>query len=943
MSRALRFGVLGALRVEADGQQLALGPTRQRALLAALLLNRNQLLTRERILTMLWDSPPGSARHSIEVYISGIRQVIEEPGKPRRLAGSRDGYTLHVLEHELDLGEFSLLHERAGTLVASGDVPAAQDELSRALALWRGEPLAGLRSFSFIDAEAVRLERRRLDATVQSLDLKLRLGVTGPLRAEIDGLVGQFPLSEPLGALQVRAAAAAGDRGEAVNAFYRLRRDLFDALGLEPSAATQQLLRGVLSGEPTSAAQQHIPSNLPRFDDLFVGRSAELRVVRSLALARRLVTLTGLAGVGKTRLAVEAAAELKAEFGDGIWFVSLRDVEAISRLYPAVARAIGLQEQSAASLEDVVTQFLATRRALLILDNCEYLQPGLGAFIQQLIRRCPNLSVLATTLEPLGIRGEHEWRVEPLPIPGSAEPRGFMESESVALFRDRAAAFMPDIGLSSADFDTMERITRHLGGLPLAIELTAPRLRDMSIAALAEALGGETDTTAIALTGRPERHRSLDRAIAASWERLPGQARRTLEAASLFVGGVEPGALARVAGDETRGGRPTADLVVTLEERALVRVEPDEFQRISMLDAVRRFAARRLEGEPHSAAFLNRYIDAIADLAIEAGSQLEGGGMLRAVDLLSREFDNVQTCLRLLISRGDAQRALVISGSLTRFWWCRGHLSDGRAWLREALSLPGGAGVARVEALHQLGFLEWHSGMTETALDLCRASVELARELGEVLPLVRSLHHLGVAHYEAGNFKDSVHTLGEAVRLAETAGDGHQHGLVLDQLGRGLFMTEGMEAAYPRHQEALHLLSASGDLYGESVCLINLAEACIWLGKHKDARGYYWRAFGNWRQMGSQIGTAFSVYGLATLAYSVDDAECAGALLSATESLWEAVGAVFLSEAERIAAIRQAVSDKLGARAAEECQAVGRRAPWRPDFAAWVSATAAIA
>jgi predicted ATPase/DNA-binding SARP family transcriptional activator len=940
---AVDFNILGPLSVRRNGSEVAIGSTRQRALLVALLLQRNSVVPRERLISLLWDqTPPETARHGIEVYVSGLRRALEQrvgASEYRRLASSRDGYALLVADGELDALRFTAL-VREGTLAADrDDLERAEEALVRALAIWRGPALAGLGAFPFVDTEATRLERERRDARGRLLGVQARMGKLQEALAGLTEMVAQHPLSEWLAAELMLTSYRAGDIEGAITAFYRLRRDLLEQLGAEPSEPTQRLLRNLLNGDVPAIRTGPVPAGgpvrLPRYSTLFVGRRREVTAVRALAAACRLVTLTGLPGIGKTRLAVEAATGLKDDFPDGIWFVELLDLRSIDRFYPAIASAIGIHDHSSRGPDEIVKRFLASRRSLLVLDNCEYLQPRLSRTITGLLNQCPNVNVLATTLQPLGIAEEYEWKVRPLALPTDSDPLG---AESVLMFRDLAAAADPGFELRPVDSAAIARLMRHLDGIPLAIELTAPRVADIPLHRLAAGLGHETDTAAPGAALRPERHQTLDRAIASSWSRLSSVQRDFLCAAALFAGSIDPERVHTVSGSRRRSQRARLEVVASLEQGALVRVDSGNGGRLTMLDSVSRFALRRLEDSGRTAEFSDRYVDHFAALAITAGAELEGARQLEGLELLRLEYPNVRSCLEHLTSRGDARRALHVVGLLNRFWWCEGLISESKEWLERALALPGGVREHRAEALRVLGRMEWQSGRLKVSQKRCREALAISRALKDRASIARSLYHLGVAQLEAADYARAVETLQAAAGAVDGTGDHRLEGLVLDMLGRvSWYLRGGTVAARPFHERALELLVETGDLFATAVCLVNNAELNAREDNWAAAWRYYGRAFDHWHTLRAAGGMGFTLFGLAVMASNQRRHELAPKLLGAAEFLWETAG-VEPAYGNQAAAqtIMDLTAEHVGEEVGEPLLAEGRRAAQEPTFDSWV-------
>ena len=434
--------------------------------------------------------------------------------------------------------------------------------LREALALWRGAAMqdVGLQDSAAFDAAVTRLEGLRLTAMEDRFDAEVSLGHGAELVTELTDAVAAHPVRERLVAALMRALVAAGRDTEALLVYQRTREALADALGVDPSPELSALHVALLRGE-LGRREDNRKTNLRAELTSFVGRDADVAVVRELIAEHRLTTVIGPGGSGKTRLATETARTLLGDLPDGAWLVELAAIGADGDVAQSTLAALGLRDAllGGAPNAEPVDRLIAAireREALLILDNCEHVIESAATFADRVLGECQRLRILATSREPLGITGEALWLVEPLALPeGNASPGEIESSPAVQLLRDRAGAVRKDLAIDAHTLSTMVRVCRALDGMPLAIELAAARLRTMSLDQLANRLDDRFRLlTSGSRTALP-RHKTLRAVVDWSWELLTEAERMVLRRLSVFSGGASLEAAERVcAGEWGRAG-----------------------------------------------------------------------------------------------------------------------------------------------------------------------------------------------------------------------------------------------------------------------------------------------------------------------------------------------------------------------------------------------------
>ncbi|MFI9379729.1 BTAD domain-containing putative transcriptional regulator [Kutzneria sp. NPDC052558] len=631
----MRFGVLGStLMWSADGEQLPVGGPRVRALLTLLALDAGQIVTTERLIDGLYgDEPPANALNALQAQVSRLRRVV--PGG--EIEAHPTGYRLAVPSIEVDAHVFAQLAADGRHALSGGDHPRAAKLLREALALWRGPALADAPS-----EEGARLDELRITATEDLLEASLDDVTTVP---ELRQLIARHPLRERPRALLMRALHSSGRSAEALEVFEDARALLAEELGVDPSPELASMHLAVLRAEPTRP-RRRLPAQLTSF----VGRADERNQVAALLDAARLVTLLGPGGAGKTRLAVEAAGIVDGE----VCFVDLAALAAGDQVAHAVVAALGLRDaglHSTVPSGDIVERLvgaLEDRSLLLVVDNCEHVIAEVAALLHTLLAACPQLRVLATSREALGITGE---TIHPVTRLSASAAR--------TLFADRARAVRPDFVL---DEPLVDRICAGLDGLPLAIELAAARLRTLSLADIDARLDDRFRLLSRGDRTKAQRHQTLHAVVGWSWDLLSPDEQAAARRLTVFVGGASLAAAERVCALPD-----TLDLLADLVDKSLVEVADGRYR---MLDTIHAFCAEHLTTAEETAA-RDAHLAYFLELAQTAEPHLREAEQLGWLALLNTEHPNLLAALRRAVQT-DPSAALRLAGELASYWYLRG-------------------------------------------------------------------------------------------------------------------------------------------------------------------------------------------------------------------------------------------------------------------------------
>ncbi|MCP2196448.1 putative ATPase [Lentzea flava] len=651
------MALLGPTTVETDdGTPVDIGGARVRMLLARLALDPGRPVPASTLIDDLWGAqPPADASNALQSLVSRLRKVFPdvtlEPG----------GYRLAITPDDVDVHRFERLR--------------AAGRFDEALALWRGEALADVREAPFAEPAAARLDEARLTAEEERFS-------TGELDvAALTLMHERHPLRERVTGLLMRALCAQGRQSDALRVYEDVRRKLADELGVDPSRELQEIHLAALRGELTPrTAVDRLPVRLTSF----VGRDEELVQIADRLGQARLVTLVGPGGAGKTRLATEVAVRHPLHAKGRVWFAALAGVRAAEDLAGAVLSAFDLAFggdplRRRAEGMNRIAEVLGAGESLLVLDNCEHLIAAAAEFAGDLLRRVPNLRVIATSREPLAIDGESLCPVGPLSVPdGQADVSGF---GSVRLFLDRAKAVKPGFALDESTVDDVRQICRRLDGMPLALELAAARLRSMTVRQITQRLDDRFRLlTSGSRTALP-RQRTLRAVVEWSWDLLTEEERELARRLSVFPAGADLAAIEQVCHHDA------LYVLTSLVEKSIVDVVETDEPRYRMLETIRVYAAEQLEASGEKHEVVDRFRRYYRDLTARWEPLTRTSRQLEAIAMFEAEQDNVVAALRGALDDRDVGLAADLLGGAFWYWLVKGDNERAELSVREVLAL----------------------------------------------------------------------------------------------------------------------------------------------------------------------------------------------------------------------------------------------------------------
>ncbi len=637
--------------------------------------------------------------------------------------------------------------------------------------------------------------------------------------------------------------------------------------------------------------------NLPAQVSSFIGREAELAEVRALVGGSRLVTLTGAGGAGKTRLALQVAAGLADGAGGGVWLADLASLADPDLVVVAVADVLGVRQQPGRPALDTLVEAVAGRSVLVLLDNCEHLIGACAKLADALLRGCPNLALLATSREPLGIGGEYVYRVPSMRTPADGDdPDAIRASEAVRLLADRAAAQGVPLDVDEDTAGVAGRICRRLDGIPLAIELAAARLRGMSAAELEARLDGRFALLTGGSRARPARQQTLRAMVEWSWELLTGSERAALARLSVFAGGFGLAAAEAVAaGPDVLAGEVLGHLAA-LVDKSLVQFEGAGAGtgRYRLLETVRQYAAGQLDALGPAAAGAARmaHRDYYLALAETAAPQLMAHDQAEWLDRLDLELGNLRAAIAFSLTQPDTEPGLRLAAALRRYWMARGHAAEGAGVLRALLDAPTErrATLPRAWALAAAARLLHHTGAYAMAEDYCEEALAIARAAGDDYLVAELLYDRGWVLLRQGQPGAALPLIESGLSLARRLGEPQLTGRLLSVRSSAANAAEDQAGAARDMAEALRLFRQAGNQLQVAALLGNLGYYELSAGDLDAARGHLAESLDISRALNDRSNIAYGSFNLGLAEYLAGSPGAAEALFAEALDLTRRMG-----------------------------------------------------
>ncbi len=803
------MGILGPLVVLDGDQPIPLGGAKERAVLATLALDAGRVVPIDRLVDVVWtDEPPRTAVKTVQNYVLRLRKRLA----PSLLIETvTRGYLLRAGPDTTDVGVVARLRAEADSAARSGDVERRLACLQEALALWRGRSLSEFASVPALAGEAARLDELRTVLREDAMDAELAAGRHQELVAELESQVSANPLRERLWTQLMLALYRSGRQADALNAYRRARTVLVEQLGIEPSPQLRALERSILEqdpslGAPVAGAPSVSRSLLPQTITSLIGRQDDVDEVLELVQGSPLVTLTGVGGIGKTRMALAVGEAWVRATGCPVWLVELAPLDNGAAVATTVAAAVSPASATSAAGDPlgVIVEALDRQSGLLILDNCEHVIDQATAFADTLLRRCRSVRVLATSRERLAITGERVWPVPALAAPDSSSLTGQddpSEIPSVLLFCERASSATPGLSFDRSALLQVAEVCHRLDGVPLALELAAAQLPVLSLGELLERL--DDPFTVLGGGGRTSlpQHRTLQAAMDWSHGLLDPPARLVFRRLSVFPGAFSLADAEAISVDRSLAPTvvfPVLSVLQGLVNKSLVTVDSQlGARRFRMLQTVREYARVQLDRAGESGETRRRHLHHLVSIA-----QIPEPALIADIDRIAGYVADLRAGVDWGLSNGEASTVARMLTSAWAFLRARTPL-EGRQWLQTALSTePRPGGADRAYALIALAHLRLLAYELDSARDAAEEAFRIASRLDDKRLLARALLAMGRPAHLGDDLATASHWYERALVVAQDANDTfvaaklmHHLGVLLTDQGQYVHGIRRLDAA----------------------------------------------------------------------------------------------------------------------------------------------------
>lgn len=818
---------------------------RLQSLLAYLVLHGDAPQSRKHIAFQLWqDSSEAQAHGNLRTLVHRLKKALPEFDRFIKT----DTQTLQWRADAplvADVIEFQTLLRGDDD---SGRTVSRTIRLEAALARYRGDLLPACYD-EWLLPQRERLHEMYVDALAQLVGEFETQGEIQKAIGYARRLLQADPLSEEVYRKLMQLYDRVGDLGSMVRVYQTCVAVLERELDAEPAAATRELFQELRSRKtpsvPTRQPSHGLKPNLPLSLTSFIGRTHELDEIYARLERARLVTLTGVGGGGKTRLAIQAARALATRYADGVWFLDFAPLSDAADVPLHCAAVLGLQRHIGSSADELVAEYVHDKEMLLLFDNCEHLLDACATLAQQILQRAPRVHILATSREPLNRAGEALIIVPPLSLPDltGVTVESAANSDAVQLFVARASFMLPTFALDPGNVQAVVRICRQLDGIPLAIELAAARSRTLSPRQIASRLDDALAVLTRGSAGMPARHQTMRAVLDWSDALLSEPERILFRRLAVFAGGFNLEAAEGVCVNEGElTGPGLLDLLSNLIDKSLVTMtEVEGEMRYRLLEPVREYASSRLSGDENAAdeseMVAARHLAYFARLAMRAEPELIGQHQGVWLKRLEQDHDNLRAALNW---RGEpqapAELRLHMAGALWRFWFARGNIVEGKKFLEGALQQADAAApAARAKCYVGLGTMAWILSDYQEAIRMHEQALALYRELGDTRGMAQALVNLGGAYLSIGNYEQAILCLDQSLALARQRADGLLETEALTVLGELARYRGEYAQAQVLHEESLAVASKIGHLQQIALSLNNL-------GLVATRQGYFARA-----------------------------------------------------------------------------------------------------
>lgn len=902
----LEIRLLGTFDIQDGKQSIIIASRPSQSLFAYLVLNAGTSHRREKLAGMLWpDSQEETARNNLRHALWRIRKVL--PAKQGIEYLLTDDLSIGFnasSEYWLDVNQVEKLGEGASL-----------EEVTSALTEYQGELLPGFYE------DWVLLAREHISSVFEHHMARLLslLQEQGRWSDILDWSerwikLGQKP--ETAYRALMSAHAAKGNMSKVAATYERCVKSLQE-FGIDPSEQTRALYERLKSGRETSEAVPAVQAqekqaakrtNLPIPLTSFIGREKEVDKVVHMLNENRLVTLLGSGGVGKTRLAIQASYNVLDQFKDGIWWIDLVGLNDDLLVPKEVARILNLSDRSDQPVTDQLVSQLGSKQMLLVLDNCEHLASSCAKLADRLLSSCAHLRILATSRENLDIFGEAAWHVPSLSLPGTESSWQELDQfESVRLFLERARVIQSQFRLNDRNAKPVVQICQRLGGIPLAIELAAARVKMMSVEEIASRLDDRFELLTSGSRAALPRHQTLRATIDWSYDLLTEPERALFRRLAVFVYGFTLAGVEAVCDLQELKRGEILNLLGRLVDKSLVNAgqSATSTTRYRMLETIHEYARKKLEESGEAVELRNRHLNYFVDLAERAEKNTFGSESVSYHRLLDEELDDIRAAMEWSIHSRQATKAFRLSAALYYFWYNRSLL--GREWkeqLDDALPLLEvmERSPARAKALNAMGFLYWADVIPVNPRGKLEEALSIGNELGDKLIIAQSLCNLGLISMTEGRYRDAHFFFRRSLDLFQELGFRNKEYIwSLTFLGDVVFHLNDLDAARKYYEQSTRALRELEDRNFLAYAVRRLAQLAWYCGEHEKAAGLCRESLMINQELGDVRGMVASLSGFAAIATAQGKLTLAAQIFGAVDALLSSMNMrlVYMDRLER--------------------------------------------
>ncbi len=760
--------------------------------------------------------------------------------------------------------------------------------------------------------------------------IKIRIGIhSGSAEWSNDQYTGYITLARVARVM----SSAYGEQIIISSSTYELVKDKFDSvkelnitfrdLGerrlkdvINPIRLYQIIFPGLQEEFPPLKTLDARPNNLPAQLTSFIGREDLLQKLKNLFRQTRLLTLIGSGGSGKTRLAMQTAADIIDEFSNGVFITEIASVTDGALVVQTLLNSLGVKEEPGRTSDETLNSYLKDKEMLIIMDNCEHLINECAKLAEMLLSNCAKLKIIATSREALNCSGEQAFRVPSLSIPDTSvgnTPENIIQYESVCLFLERALSVNQNFKITKENAHALAKICKRLDGIPLAIELAAVRTKILSVEKIYDRLDDRFNLLTGGRRTSLPRQQTLKALIDWSYDLLPEKEKILWSRLSAFTDGWTLESAEEICSDDKISNSEIFDLLITLVEKSIILYDEVK-ERYRILETIKQYGEVKLNELKETDEILSKHLHYFMELSETAESKLEGSETLNWLERLESEHGNLQSAIAWSVKSGNREEGERLAGALGNFWIIRGYYSTGRLLLESILKniqeiskpvlgkillragglsrLQGDTEVAKkfyeeslelsreqnnkksiIECLNDLGIIENNQGNYEQAKKFCEESLALRRELGDKIGISRSLNNFGLVEFNLGNYEQAQKFFKESISIKRDLGDKRGISNTLSNMGNIAINQGDYEGAQKFLEESLTIRRELGDKNGIAGSLNSLGFMSYNQGKYENARRFYEDSLSLRRELGDKSGIAVSIHNLALLFYNNENYE----------------------------------------------------------------------